>query len=177
MIQTLYHLHTIRQSIPRFSDPYKEKSVILEDSLGYTMRIPLETIRSWTVRIRMKPRIHFSNASKVVKQVLMDSFSNRQGSDLVRRGRYVLQDSVTSSDLNQAIPFHLVTRPGQKIVMTMVFHSGYQDKANTCPRCATVTMSSGGQDINWYVSPPPFPMLSFTSEGSNDNPAQTQRVM
>jgi len=30
----------------------------------------------------------------------------------------------------------------------MVFHSGHQDKANTCPRCATVTMSSGGQDIN-----------------------------
>jgi len=48
IIQTLYQLHAIQQSIPRFSDPYNEKSVILEDSLGYTMRIPLETIRSWT---------------------------------------------------------------------------------------------------------------------------------
>ncbi|KAH8587904.1 hypothetical protein B0O99DRAFT_601275 [Bisporella sp. PMI_857] len=132
IIQTLYQLHAIQQSIPKFSDPYRDKSVILEDSLGYTMRIPLETIRSWTV----------------VKQVLIDSFSNRQGSGLVRDGRYVLQDIVTNSDLNPTIPFHLVTRPGQKIVMTMVFHSGYQDKANTCPRCATVTLSSGGQDIN-----------------------------
>jgi hypothetical protein len=125
----------------------------------------------------MKPRIHFSNASKVVKQVLMDSFSNRQGSDLVRDGRYVLQDSVTSSDLNPAIPFHRATRPGQRIVMTMVFHSGHQDKANTCPRCATVTMSSGGQDINWYLPPTFLSMLAFTSEGSNDSPAQTQPVM
>jgi len=44
----------------------------------------------------------------------MDSFSDRQGSGLVRDGRYVLQDSVTSRDLNPAIPFHLATRPGQK---------------------------------------------------------------
>jgi hypothetical protein len=98
----------------------------------------------------MTIRGHFAiistNIAQVVKQVLIDNFADRQGNHLVKSDRYILQDSVTGRDLDMNVPFHQAIRPGQKVVMTMVFFS---EKTNTCPRCATVTLSNNDQDINW----------------------------
>ena len=49
MIHTLYHLHAIQPSISAPPDLYRKHSIVIEDALGYSLRIPLETIRSWTV--------------------------------------------------------------------------------------------------------------------------------
>jgi hypothetical protein len=113
----------------------------------------------------------------VVKQLLIDNFSDRPGGDIVKAGRYVLQDFVSGRDLNPTTPFHRIVRPGQKIVMAMVFYSpGEEDKANTCPRCATVAISSSNQDICWCVLCSLL-LRCFYAEGSNDGPAQTRGVM
>jgi hypothetical protein len=50
LIQALCELRSRPYTIENSLDIYKEHSVILEDALGYTLRIPLETVRSWTVR-------------------------------------------------------------------------------------------------------------------------------
>ncbi len=41
-------LHSHRH-IPRSLDPWLQKALYLEDSLGYVLPIPLETISSWEV--------------------------------------------------------------------------------------------------------------------------------
>jgi hypothetical protein len=41
----------IHQGVPRSIDPWLQKALYLEDSLGYILPVPLETICSWEVSL------------------------------------------------------------------------------------------------------------------------------
>lgn len=39
------------ETVPRNLTPWLQNALLLEDSLGYTLRVPLETISSWKVNV------------------------------------------------------------------------------------------------------------------------------
>src|SRR4051812_27572735 len=90
---------------------------------------------------------------KGVHQALIDQFSKRQGSQLVKGFRYVLQDSATKKDLSFNIPFSQLVQPKQKLVMSIIFFLPREEIENSesCPRCKTLTSSNGDADIKWSV--------------------------
>jgi hypothetical protein len=61
-------LHSHR-SIPRSLDPWLQRALYLEDSLGYVLPIPLETISSWEVST-IRPFIGFSVANKATRRFI-----------------------------------------------------------------------------------------------------------
>ena len=54
-VQEALHSH---RGIPRSLDPWLQRALYLEDSLGYVLPIPLETISSWEVS-NIRPFIVF----------------------------------------------------------------------------------------------------------------------
>ncbi|TAQ88386.1 hypothetical protein B7494_g3320 [Chlorociboria aeruginascens] len=110
--------------------PYSQQPAILEDALGYPLKIPLEIVRSW----------------ETVNSILCDQFQNRAGWNIVQNHRYLIQDHLTGSILRRDIPFNHAIRPGQKLLMTMVFYSKYETD-NICPRCKTMTVAASNLDV------------------------------
>jgi len=49
MLLALQQSVNSQESIPRSLDPWLEKALYLEDSLGHVLPIPLQTISSWEV--------------------------------------------------------------------------------------------------------------------------------
>ena len=54
-VQKTLHSH---RGIPRSPDPWLQRALYLEDSLGYVLPIPLETLSSWEVST-IRPFIGF----------------------------------------------------------------------------------------------------------------------
>ncbi|KAF4631717.1 hypothetical protein G7Y89_g6414 [Cudoniella acicularis] len=125
--KTLYS----HQGVPRSLDPWLQRALYLEDSLGYVLPIPLETISSW----------------ETLHAVLCDKFISRPGYELVKRRQYIFQDGANGRDLSVKVHFTSAVRPGQKITMCMAFFSPKGQK-NVCPKCGTVTIAGSNTDVN-----------------------------
>lgn len=150
MVQALHELEMARQSLPMSLDQSRENAVILEDALGRRFPIHLETIRTWKVG-RLLSAKNWSDGKQVFHCVLTDLFSDGRGLDFVIYGRYVLQDAATGSDLSLSVPLKHVARPGQLIVMSVVFcnRSGNEKSFNSCPSCRRPIRSKSDEDVQW----------------------------
>jgi hypothetical protein len=111
-------------------NPYAQSSALVEDSLGWTIQIPLELVTSWNT----------------FHSILLDKFASRPGLQLVKNHRYVFRDDLTGSELQQIGPLSSVLRPGQKINMCMVFFAS-TDLTNVCPRCSKTTLQMNSNDL------------------------------
>ena len=111
-------------------DPYFQNCTIVEDSLGWKIRIPLEIITSWNT----------------FHSILVDKFEGRPGLQLVKDRRYVFRDDLTGVELHQIAPLSSVLRPGQKINMCMVFFAS-TESTSTCPRCCKPTLQLNSNDL------------------------------
>ncbi|KAK8043334.1 hypothetical protein PG993_005764 [Apiospora rasikravindrae] len=110
---------------------YSENHVVIEDALGYKFPVPLLINPSW----------------ETVHSMVKDMFKNRPGMDMVLQRDYVLQDPNTRSDLQLAVEFHSSVRPGQRLIMAMVFRGsadnslkGTSSGGNICPKCGLSPM-------------------------------------
>ncbi|TVY59716.1 hypothetical protein LSUE1_G008187 [Lachnellula suecica] len=118
------------QSIPQNLTPWLQNAIFLEDSLGYVLPVPLETISSWDT-------LHI---------VLCDKFKDRPGYDLVKRRRYLFQNGANARDLSFKIQLMAAVRPGQKVNMSMILFSP-QRNANVCPGCGAITVARDDADV------------------------------
>lgn len=93
--------------------------------------------------------------------MIKDWFKNRPGSDMVSTHDYVLQDPNTRSDLQVTTDFYSSVRPGQKLLMFMLFHGNAQKhfkraslSDTLCPKCGQAQMCLGanGIDKSWSVN-------------------------
>ncbi|KAF2430873.1 hypothetical protein EJ08DRAFT_697081 [Tothia fuscella] len=126
--------------------------VYVEDALGWKIPVILDAHPSWTT----------------VHSILQDQFAQHgsPGLGLVRSKKYVIQDSNTGIEMNRIIPFYQLARPGQKLVMSMVFNGDWatEDKVlpkatngkrsretseNKCPSCQHVNVID---DLNVEVT-------------------------
>lgn len=53
--------------------------------------------------------------------MIKDMFRNRPGMEMILQHNYVLEDRSTRRDLQLAFEFHGSVRPGQTLIMAMVF--------------------------------------------------------
>ncbi len=69
----------------------------------------------------------------------------------IKRGEFAIQDSTTSRDINISSAWETCFRPGQRVVMSMVFTTTkYPDAC--CPTCMEVNGTGGDmkdKDIEW----------------------------
>ena len=108
----------IRSRLPTQSERsmYSE-IIILEDSIGRTFPIPIQTINSW-------------DAFDALVEV---QFRNRQGYHMIQRQEYVLHESLANRDLERRFPWEAEVSPGQRIVMCMLFTD--LSELDCCPSC------------------------------------------
>jgi hypothetical protein len=85
---------------------------------------------------------------QTVDSILYDKFRDRPGREMVKNRRYIIQDRLTGTILRQDIPFIQATRPGQKLLMAMVFYSK-PELENICPRCNVITVAGSSIDVEW----------------------------
>ena len=127
-------------------------TVILEDALGYHLRIPLEVVKSWNVRYSCRVSVWLSILTRqTVDSIIHDQFQNRPGWNLVKDRRYIIQDCQTGKIMRQDILFTHAVRPGQKLLMAMVFYQQLEPD-NICPRCKTITVAGSSVDVVWYAT-------------------------
>jgi hypothetical protein len=68
---------------------------------------------------------------------------------MVQGRQYLIQDCLTGTILRQDIPFLKAIRPGQKLLMAMIFYSK-PEMENICPRCKTITIAGSVDNVEWY---------------------------
>jgi len=85
--------------------------------------------------------------------VLRSNFRNvGPGARKIERGEFVIQDAVTKLDVDLTLPWEACFRPGQHVVMSMVFNSAKASNIS-CPNCHDNNGDKVAQDedIEWYV--------------------------
>ncbi|KAK7915275.1 hypothetical protein PG985_012978 [Apiospora marii] len=125
------HSTAVLPSIHAGISMYAENHVFIEDALGYRFPVPLLIKPSWDT----------------VHSMIKDMFKDRPGMAMVLQHKYVLQDPSTRSDLQLTVDFHGAVRPGQNLIMSMIFrgsaHSsltGANSSENICPKCGLSQM-------------------------------------
>ncbi|KAK8074430.1 hypothetical protein PG997_009093 [Apiospora hydei] len=110
---------------------YSQNHAFIEDALGYKFPVPLLINPSW----------------ETVHSMIKDMFKNRPGMEMVLQRDYVLQDPNTRGDMQLSVEFHSSVRPGQKLIMAMVFRGsadsslkGARSGDNICPKCRLSSM-------------------------------------
>lgn len=90
--------------------------------------------------------------------MIKDMFKNRPGMAMIHQRNYVLEDPTTRKDLQSTVEFHGAVRPGQKLIMSMVFHgsahnslTGATSSKSVCPKCGKPQMypDSAGSGSIW----------------------------
>ncbi|KAK6207233.1 hypothetical protein LQW54_007315 [Pestalotiopsis sp. IQ-011] len=130
-------------SLPRIyaaPNPYTHSSAFIEDALGFTILVPLDSHPSW----------------ETVQSMVRDQFKERPGQELVMSKKYTLQDQ-NGKDLCLNVEFHRLVRPGQKLAMSMHFggewlqsNVEYDELVFPCPRCGQARpFGNFDIDTNW----------------------------
>lgn len=114
--------------------PISSGLLILEDSLGRIFPISLQFINSW-------------DAFDAVMEV---RFRHLQGHQMVQQKRYVLHESTANRDINRSFPWEAELRPGQQVVMCMLF-SDYTTSRG-CPSCLLVPEGTEDAEVHWWVA-------------------------
>jgi hypothetical protein len=121
-----------------------DEPFILEDALGRVAPVHLQFVTSW----------------EAFNAVLEIRFRGLQGHQKIIRQQYGLQDRATGRELEQSRNWERALLPGQRVEMSIVFHSEELPVAAsggvTCPGCHTPDGNSTGADIQckscliWY---------------------------
>ncbi len=122
----------IRDRLPSHLErSFYGRTFILEDSIGRSFPITMQFISSWDA---------FDAALEV-------QFRDRQGQRMVQQKRYVLHESSANRDIDRRFPLEAEFRPGQRIVMCMVFIDYLELKC--CPNCYDDSQFLEESDIKW----------------------------
>jgi len=115
----------------------RQQPVYLIDAIGRQSAFHLEFILS---------------AEALVSVVRANFRDIGPGARKIERGEFVIQDSASKIDVDLARPWEVCFRPGQHVVMCMVFEST-RDWNICCPKCKDVHPEniSKDEDIEWYV--------------------------
>ena len=70
--------------------------------------------------------------------------------DMIRHGDFAMQDEGTHEDIDLSQKWECCFFPGQRVNMSMIF-TRPQSTDNSCPKCKTVSLAGGDQDIEWYI--------------------------
>ncbi|KAK8123172.1 hypothetical protein PG984_011842 [Apiospora sp. TS-2023a] len=131
-LSNIEHSTALLPSIHAGISIYAENNAFIEDALGYKFPVPLIIRPSW----------------ETVHSMIKDIFKNRPGMAMVLQRDYVLQDPSTRTDLQLTVDFHGAVRPGQNLVMSMVFRGsarksltgGTTSSESICPKCGLSQM-------------------------------------
>ena len=149
MVLSIYNYVVVDHRISGGLDPFQQEAVLLEDAVGYVLRIDLDTIRSWEVSIYHDSVIGLvSNRYQTLHMILYDKFSKSPGHEMVKRRQYAVLDDLSGRELRRILPFGSAVRPGQKINMSMIFYS-HKEAESFCPRCKTVTAANKDEEVEW----------------------------
>ncbi|KAK8071609.1 hypothetical protein PG996_004957 [Apiospora saccharicola] len=125
-LSNIEHTTALLPSIHAGISMYAENHAFIEDALGYKFPVPLIIKPSWDT----------------VHSMIKDMFKNRPGMAMILQRDYVLQDPSTRTDLQLTVDFHGAVRPGQNLVMSMVFRGSARDSLTratssetVCPKC------------------------------------------
>lgn len=108
-----------------------QQSLILEDALGRTFYIGLQFINSWDA----------------FDAVLETHFRDHQGHRMVQQKQYVLHEVAANRDIARHLPWEGGLRPGQKVVMCMLFPDPTDSKG--CPNCHLLAGVPEDSEITW----------------------------
>jgi hypothetical protein len=109
-----------------------EEPVILEDAIGRIAPVHLQFVTSWDA----------------FDAVLEIRFRGMQGHRKIIQRQYELQDRVSGKDIEKSRSWDRAFLPGQRVEMSMLFHSDEPANAHTaCPGCHTSAQSSADAEI------------------------------
>ncbi len=108
-----------------------QEPFILEDPLGRIFPITMQFVNSWDA----------------FDAVMGLQFRNLPGYRMVQQQQYVLRDSAANRDIQRRFPWEAELRPGQRIVMCMIFNDylGW----NGCPKCLSGPRVVEDVDVKW----------------------------
>ncbi|KAK7985802.1 hypothetical protein PG988_003424, partial [Apiospora saccharicola] len=129
-LSNIEHTTALLPSIHAGISMYAENHAFIEDALGYKPQCLLISNRN--------ANLH----PQTVHSMIKDMFKNRPGMAMILQRDYVLQDPSTRTDLQLTVDFHGAVRPGQNLVMSMVFRGSARDSLTratssetVCPKC------------------------------------------
>jgi hypothetical protein len=81
--------------------------------------------------------------------ILAKRFEQHTGHTMVQHGKYAIEESSSSQEIDRTTALVCCLRPGQKIDMSMVFPESSSND-NTCLRCKTEASGSTDFRVQWY---------------------------
>jgi hypothetical protein len=90
--------------------------------------------------------------------VLQNNFKDiGSGARKIERGEFAIQDSVSKRDIDLDSAWVTCFRPGQNVVMSMIFNSNWNTSCPTCHEDPGDNFAED-EDIEWFV-PETFAMI------------------
>ena len=111
-----------------------QEPFLLEDAIGRIVPVHTQFVSSW----------------EAFDSVLQSRFRGLQGYELVRKRRYVMQDSATMRTVDQRGPWEASFLPGQKVLMSMLFEDAEKYRRNCCPNCQTPSLDPQDSETQWF---------------------------
>ncbi|KAK8062029.1 hypothetical protein PG994_008395 [Apiospora phragmitis] len=152
-------LARLEENLANLVGALKEQEAIPSRMNDKTIAIQSESCAAIYYRAKYgSVALHTCWNKHTLHSMIKDQFKNRPGNDMVLLRDYVLQDPDTTRDLQPAFEFHRSVRPGQKLIMAMVFRGSAHNRlggcGNSCPKCGLSQMYPGPNEVDklWVVS-------------------------
>lgn len=130
----------LRSKLMGIAWPPSDEHFVLEDASGRRFPIHLKTITSW----------------HVFECILQERFKDRPGAHRVSRGRYMLNESATSTKIDRNATWENAFRPDQPVNMSIMCKGTAEEldahDSAICPFCHSESTSGMDEQVKWYVS-------------------------